>query len=658
MRKGFIQILLIFGVLFLTIDGIPTGRVFASSDPFPVYQCLKPNVAFWERVYTQYSSKQGIFHDSSDLALIYEVIDLVDEKEPNARKINEMRIRKTKRKYESILEKFARGEAPSSSEEKRVAALLGPNAVSRDFLRAKENLRCQIGQKDRFQEGLVRSGAFLEEIKEIFKSYGLPTDLAYLPHVESSFNYEAYSRFGAAGIWQFTQSTGKRFMKIGYTIDERRDPIRSSHAAAELLKRNYEALGDWPSAITAYNYGLSGMVRAKQSLGSYEEIFKRFGGPLFKFASRNFYAEFLAARDVAKNYQRYFGELHFSKPAKWREIVLASYLPISDLVRRYGLDADKIRSLNPALRKPVYKGQKYIPKGYSLRLPIAPGESPTGIPSELPQQIYKSQQKRSLFYTVRRGDTAREIARIEGVELPDLILANNLNKKATIYAGQNLRIPASDEKKESLVTATLIRDKAYSPLHPESASAIKDEHAAKAEVEIPQEGPSIASHERIKTAELPISPSIVTGDLLVERVAMKDGRTIGVIRAEAEETIGHYADWLGVSTHAIRKLNGWKSSRVMRLHELVRVPLHKVSKKDFEEKRFEYHEGMEEDFFASYKVENVKIYKIGDGDNIWTLCKEVFEVPFWLLVKYNPNLDFNSLRPSQELFIPVVEAKG
>jgi membrane-bound lytic murein transglycosylase D len=404
MGKTLIPTLLMLGVLFLTVDGVPSGGVFAASDPFPVSQCLKPNVAFWERVYTRYSSKQGIFHDTSNLALIYEVIDLVDQKEPDARKINEARIRETKKKYESILEKLALGQAPSSPEENRVAALLGPTALSKDFLAAKENLRCQIGQKDRFQEGLVRSGAFLEEIKKILESYDLPADLAYLPHVESSFDYEAYSRFGAAGIWQFMQATGKKFMNIGYTIDERRDPIRSSHAAAKLLKGNYEALGDWPCAITAYNYGVSGILRAKQSLGSYEEIFKRYNSPLFKFASRNFYAEFLAARDVAKNYQQYFGEVQFNKPAKWREIVLANYLPMSDLVRQYGLDADVIRSLNPALRKPVYKGQKYIPKGYSLRLPIAHGESPVGTLSELPQRVYKAQQKRSLIWTTARQD--------------------------------------------------------------------------------------------------------------------------------------------------------------------------------------------------------------------------------------------------------------
>ncbi len=607
MRRIFIQTLSMLSILVFT------GEIFAASDLFPVYHCLKPNVAFWEKIYTQYGSKQGIIHDSSDLALIYGVIDLVDQKEPNARKVNEARVRDAKRKYESILEKLCQGQAPSSPEEKQVAALLGPTAVSRDFLRAKENLRCQIGQRDRFLEGIVRSGAFLEEIKQILESYGLPADLAYLPHVESSFNYEAYSRFGAAGIWQFTRSTGKRFLEIGYTIDERRDPIRSTHAAAKLLKRNYETLGDWPSAITAYNHGVSGLLRAKQSLGTYEEVFKRYGGPSFKFASRNFYAEFLAARDVAKNYQHYFGELQLHRPAKWREIVLASYLPFNDLARQFGVDAEMIRSLNPALRKPVYKGQKYIPKGYSIRLPIGPGEGRGEITADLPQRIYKPQQKRSRFYTVQQGDTAGHVTRMQGVELS---------------------------------------------VHPELASAVTDGDAVKAERQIPREGLPLASHDSIKAAELPIVPSAASGDLIVKRVSTRDGKPMGVIRAEPEETIGHYADWLGVSTQAVRKLNGWKSARVMKLHEEVRIPLHRVSKEDFEEKRFEYHKALEEDFFGSYKVENVKIYKIGDGQNIWTLCKEVFEVPFWLVVRYNHDLDFNSLRPSQPLLVPVVEAKG
>jgi len=97
---------------------------------------------------------------------------------------------------------------------------------------------------------------------------------------------------------------------------------------------------------------------------------------------------------------------------------------------------------------------------------------------------------------------------------------------------------------------------------------------------------------------------------------------------------------------------------MLKLHEPVKIPLHRVSREAFEEKRFEYHKQVEEDFFGSYRIENVKVYRVGGGDNIWALCREVFEVPFWLVAKYNPGLDFNSLKPSRELFVPVVESKG
>ena len=158
-------------------------------------------------------------------------------------------------------------------------------------------------------DGLARSGAVIDKFKQTFLSHGLPVDLVYLPCVESSFNFKAYSKFGAAGIWQFTHSTGRRYMEINYVVDERRDPFISADAAARLLKKNYAELKEWPLAITAYNHGLAGMRRAKNAKGSYEEIVKSYKSRSFKFASRNFYSEFLAARIVAKNPEKYFGKI-------------------------------------------------------------------------------------------------------------------------------------------------------------------------------------------------------------------------------------------------------------------------------------------------------------------------------------------------------------
>jgi hypothetical protein len=118
--------------------------------------------------------------------------------------------------------------------------------------------------------------------------------------VESTFNPAAYSKAGAAGLWQFIRSTGKQYSLISRKRDDRRDPVRATEAAAHLLRSNYEALGSWPLAIVAYNHGPAGIRAASTLVGStaIEDIVSRYNGPRFGFASKNFYAEFLAALDV------------------------------------------------------------------------------------------------------------------------------------------------------------------------------------------------------------------------------------------------------------------------------------------------------------------------------------------------------------------------
>ncbi len=601
----------------------------------------------------------GIIHDTHNLNIIYEVIDIKDPELPGARKINKARIERAKNKYIEILNGLAHGKRPNSKEEKRVAALFGLKASPRDFRRAANDIRCQVGQRDRFQKGLIRSGAYMPTIRRIFMQKGLPVDLSYLPHVESSFNPDAYSKFGAAGIWQFTRSTGKRFMTIDYTVDERRDPILSSEAAAELLKENYQKLGEWSLALTAYNHGASGMLRAKQKYQDYEAIFKHYQSRLFRFASRNFYSEFLAAREIAKNYEHHFGNLKLHRPIDHPEIVLTGYMAINDIAEALNVDKEDIQRLNPALRKPVFSGEKYIPKGFRLRLPAGGLLASNSPVPEFPPHMVKTAQKRSLFYRVEKGDTAGKIARMHKVDLDDLIAANNLGRRATIYPGQNLRLPGSGGKPITLAMAeapekeTKVIDSqesdaspspdiepASSPPSPivEAAAAITP--AAKAEVSKP---------------EPIINPTLVVGDLQVEQASKRNGKPLGVIQVAVEETIGHYADWLNVSSAEIRRLNGMRYGQHIRIHQKLKIPLHKISKASFEEKRFEYHQELVEDFFNAYRVDQIQTYRIRKGDNIWKLCYEVFEVPLWLFQTYNVGLDLTDLQTSQSVRIPVVE---
>jgi len=663
------------------------------SDTFPVYDGIRPNISFWKKIYSEYSTTQGVIHDKQNLGIIYDVIELKDRERHDSKKINRDRIKAAKKKYKLILAKLARGETPLGSEERRVAELFGADAEPDDFRAAMRNLRCQVGQKDPFRQGIIRSGAYLQEIKQIFRDSGLPEDLAYLPHVESSFNPQAYSKFGAAGIWQFTRSTGKRYMTVSYAVDERRDPIVSSRAASRLLKTNFEKFQNWPMAITAYNHGVSGMLRAQRHKGDYETIFKDYRSRIFRFASRNFYSEFLAAREVARNYRLHFGELALDKPLKSQEVELAGYGSLPEIARQLELELHVLRKLNPALRDPVFRGQKYVPRGFSLRLPAQSDRDWKSVIAELAPEIYKNYQKQSRIYTVSKGDTAGEIARMHGVNLNDLIAANNLDARATIYINQNLRIPLPGEQPPVLASVKPDRAEPENVDNSKVPEQSTETPQPAIETPEPEETPmlsgldfdTIESNRTVESARIqmtpksskptksltsdqrepePVSiepslnPEVVQGNLAVKEIQTVHGRPVGIIRVEVEETLGHYAEWLEVSAAEIRRLNGFRYGEPIRINEAIKIPMRRVTKAEFEEKRFEYHKELAEDFFASYRVEKVQIYTIKRGDNIWTLSRELFEVPLWLIKKFNAHLDFSTLQPSQQVRIPIIIEKN
>lgn len=629
-------------ILFIILVGACASTSFGrTSDIFPRFDTIQPNVEFWTNVYSKYTTQDAIIHDSEHLDVVYEVIQLEARGKRGARRRNVRKIRAVKKRYKSLLKKIIKTGKVSTETEKRVLALFKDREdLKKALTQATANIRFQRGQKDRFVQGVKRSGAYLEQIRGIFKANGLPEDLAYLPHVESSFNYRAYSKFGAAGIWQFTRSTGRQYMKVDYTVDERRDPIRASYAAAKYLKRSYAIFNDWALAITSYNHGVNGLKRAHKKLGSYERIYKEYKGRIFGFASKNFYAEFLAAREVAINYKKYFGELKLLTPVKTQALLLPGYATFSDLSKHLDISKKELKKLNPALRSPIHNDQKYIPKGYRLRLPSSP--QILALAKALPHDIFHPKQKRSRYYQVQKGDAAGTIARRNGITLNDLVIANNLNRRATIYAGQTLRIPTDAEKKT--FQAKRVNAKTQKKL--ERKKRVLDVAVSQ---NIPTHFKNVS--ELIKT----INPSMVTDNLLVNRTVHSGAGVIGFIKVQGSETLGHYAKWLNVPTQSLRRLNGIRFGRGIRVSQTLKIPLNKVGKDDFEEQRYEHHKEIIEDFMEAYSVESAWVYKIKNGENIWTLCKDEFDIPFWLVKKYNRHLNFNDLRPSQQVYVPIVK---
>ncbi len=673
--KFFLRTLCVLLFLVASTMGTATiGTACASSDPFPIPDAIVPNVNFWTRVYSQYGSDQGVVHDSLHMDIVYEIIELIPYDVPGASRVNRKRMKLATEKYQHILKRLAHNPRTPDKTCRRIAELFDHPDDAGQFKSAAGRVRCQIGQKDRFQAGLVRSGAYIDRIREIFVSHGLPDDLAYLPHVESSFNINAYSKYGAAGMWQFTRSTGRRFMEVGYVLDERRDPISATHAAAQLLKENYDKLGNWPLAVTAYNHGAAGMQRAKALHGDFETVFQSYRSRSFKFASRNFYAEFLAARQVASNYETYFGALDMDAPVPARTLNLKGYAAFEDLCRHFDVSPEILKQLNPALRQPVLSGQKYVPKGYALRLPPIDSDD-AAFMAALPDTLFQDDQKRSHFYTVQRGDTASKIARLHRVRLDDLILANNLNRRATIYPHQTLRIPAGGDRRPA-TTAPLIATRetvlaAKTPVPPAPAPEAVANATSPTDTAEPDHYPQplLASVIPLTSADAePDAEStkddldrqarnveIVTADVAFERIIQYKGQLVGIIQVEVEETLGHYAEWAKVSTQRVRRLNGLPYGHVLQLHEKVRIPLVRTNAESFEQNRYEYHKRLQEDFYAVYRVGELQSYRVQRGDSIWTLCRAKFDIPMWLLKHCNPEVDLAALKFHQKLIIPTIE---
>ena len=366
--------LLLFALL---AQGAPA---FAESSELP-NQGLADRIEFWKKVYTQYGQDDVIIHDRIRVNLIY---DVAVRGEHGARvEAIESALAEIRANLETPEEL-----SPAAKQVRDVIVANGVPLTSDSLSDLRENVHTQIGIKERFREGVIRSGRYIDSFREIFESHGLPTEIALLPLVESSFENRALSNAGAAGIWQFTRGTGRLYLTVSRRIDERLDPAKATRAAARLLRDNYSALGSWPLAITAYNHGRGGMMRAQSEVGSSDitKVIDEYKGPLFGYASMNFYTEFLAAVEVYNNYQQYFGQLALDQPTAKKSAPVAAVATVA-----------------------------------------------------APKKAQPVKAAASDKYKVRRGDTLVEIAQKFGLSVRELMDTNNL-RNSVIHAGQILLV--------------------------------------------------------------------------------------------------------------------------------------------------------------------------------------------------------------------------
>jgi|JI10StandDraft_1071094.scaffolds.fasta_scaffold73803_2 membrane-bound lytic murein transglycosylase D len=429
---------------------LPSLSLNASNFPRPT--ALEPAIQFWVKVYTRVSTNQGYIHDNENLSVIYEVLDLPVYA---SRDIRNQKTDTAIRRVRSALQSLGNGKRSGlNSTEAAVLASWPEGTTSKTFAQAAERVRFQLGQSDRFREGLVRSGQWRPHIREVLARYNLPKELEVLPHVESSFNPEAYSKVAAAGLWQFMPATARQYMRVDHVIDERMDPFIATDGAAQLLKSNYKVTGTWPLALTGYNHGAGGMSRAAKALGTTEidVIVRNYKGKAFGFASRNFYASFLAALEVDSNPGRYFGKIQLDAPVAYNVVTIKNAVSAGALARSAGISTDVLKEHNPALRDPIWRGEKYIPQGFEVRVPTGQLRRPlsTTVASLSSDARPAAQASTSgKEHRVAPGDSLSSIARRYGVSVSSLMAANGLSNHS-IRSGATLVLPGSQSRGETL----------------------------------------------------------------------------------------------------------------------------------------------------------------------------------------------------------------
>lgn len=378
------------------------GRI---SDTFSIHDDLKDRVAFWFDVYTKYDSNKRIIHIAKMPWVVFKVVDvtpIIEAPKPSRRWMRNEKAEKFVMYELSFIKKALK----TISRKKRFTQLNPyeelvfnqlkklPGKIQRNAKMALSELRVQTGQRDHFHGGLVLSSRYLGKMEEIFSKNGLPTELTRLPLVESSFNMQATSKVGAAGIWQFVESTGKEFLKISDEIDERRSPIKSSEAAALLLKENHLILHrSWPLAVTAWNHGPTGLRVAMKKTRSREltKIVNEYRSKMFDFASSNFYAEFLAALYAEQYSDILFGKVDKEAPLQFLSYKTSRTMRTDLLFKATGLTEDEFLLYNPELETALKRKIK-LPRGFLFHVPI---EAKSNLGNRVAKEILPNSSKKS-----------------------------------------------------------------------------------------------------------------------------------------------------------------------------------------------------------------------------------------------------------------------
>jgi len=540
---------------------------------FPVPEGMKERVEFWVDVFTLYTRDQEIIHDAVYPERIYRILDFSEwgNGHPPSGKVRANLVREEKKKVQDLLRRIAYGKIKPeelSEDELQCIQCFGKQPDKTELRKAVYRVHTQRGMREAFLDGLSRANEYYAIIREILQEEDVPPDLIHVIHIESSFNPKARSTAGAVGMWQITSSTGSPYLRIDKRIDERKDPVASSRAAARILKKNHDSLKDWPMAITAYNYGLNGMKRAVKQTGSRDlaDLIRTYQSSRFGFASKNFYVEFLAAKKVAENWTAYFSDIKFRQPVVFKTVEMPFAMTVAELSRTYAVDSQIVKEMNQGWTRAVMRGRYKVPKSYLLRLP----------------------------YDI------------------DVM-------------GDYQIIGKFDDPGVHLLAENRPEDKKPDEKYPEDMQVIG------------------FNESRWMVEHMMAQLCVLNKDQIL---------------VHADETLGHYADWLDIPTLRLRELNHIKFGEPIHIGQAIRLDFRNVNPEHFLKQRVAFHKTVQNRFFALYTLAGSKEYTVQDGDTLWRMIRENQDPPLWLVMALNGGRNLNKVQPGDKVVFPVVKRTG
>jgi membrane-bound lytic murein transglycosylase D len=294
--------------------------------------------------------------------------------------------------------------------------------------------------RDKFVTWLARSGRYIPFMKNLLKEQGLPEDLVYMALIESGFDPYAYSRSKAVGPWQFIYRTGKRYgLKVSWWVDERRDPEKSTIAAAKYLKDLYDMFDCWYLAAAGYNAGEYRIIKAMKRFRT-EDFWTLTKHRYLKRETKNYVPLMIAAALVAKDPEKYgFTGIEYQEPLRYEKVRVPELTDLSHIAKACEISLEEIKDLNPELQRGVTPPNE---PEYEIKIPFAKKELFTRNFESL-QPLEKFQFKTHL---VKKGETLNRIAKLYRVDLAPLFEINSLNKKSRLSRGMELLIPISKDE--------------------------------------------------------------------------------------------------------------------------------------------------------------------------------------------------------------------